>query len=265
MPDDTIRKTILVALAVCLVCSIMVSTAAVLLKPRQEKNKKSERMINVLKVSELYQKGQNLREVFKQKLEPVIIHLKTGESLPEDKYDEVLDPGNYDIKKVAKHPAYGLTLKENDIAGIKRMPKFVLVYYVKEDDKRTKIILPVYGKGLWSTMYGFLALKMDLKTIAGFTVYEHGETPGMGGEVGNPGWQSLWQGKRVEFDENNELILKVIKGKVDPSKPDARYMIDGLSGATLTTTGVNNMIRFWLGDCGYGPFLRKLKEEVGNG
>lgn len=265
MSNDTIRKTILMALGVCLVCSILVSTAAVLLHPRQEKNKALEKIVNVLKVSELYKKGQNPEEIFKKRLEPVIIHLKTGEVLPENEYNEVLNPATYDIKKAAKHFAYGTAIPTGDIARIKRKPKFMLIYYVKEEGKRTRLILPVYGKGLWSTMYGFLALDMDLKTVAGFTVYDHGETPGMGGEVGNPRWQSLWQGKTVEFDKNNELMLQVIKGKVDPTKPDAKYKIDGLSGATLTTVGVNNMIKFWLGHAGYGPFIEKLKEEGNNG
>jgi Na+-transporting NADH:ubiquinone oxidoreductase subunit C len=265
MSNDTIRKTILVALGVCLVCSILVSTAAVLLHPRQKKNKELEKIVNVLQVSGLYKKGQNPEQVFKEKFEPVFVHLKTGEVLPEAEYNEVLNPAAYDTKKAAKDPAYGAAISTGDIARIKRKPKFMLVYYVKEEGKRRKIILPVYGKGLWSTLYGFLALDMDLVTIAGFTVYDHGETPGMGGEVGNPSWQSLWQGKVVEFDTDNDLMLKVIKGKVDLSRPDAKYKIDGLSGATLTTVGVNNMIKFWLGDCGYGPFIRKLKEERDDG
>jgi len=265
MSNDTVKKTILVALAVCLVCSILVSTAAVLLKPRQERNKKLDRIVNVLRVSGLYDKNQDPVEIFKQNLEPVIIHLKTGEVLPEEKYTDVLNPANYDIKKAARHPAYGMTVTEGDIARIKRHPKFILVYFVVDKGRRVKVILPVYGKGLWSTMYGFLALNMDLKTVAGFTVYEHGETPGMGGEVENPRWLSLWPGKMVEFDENNELLLQVIKGKVGRDDPGAQYRVDGLSGATLTTVGVNNMIKFWLEDSGYGPFLRKLKEEGNNG
>ena len=125
MSNDTIRKTVLVALGVCLVCSILVSTAAVALHPRQEKNKRLEKIVNVLKVSELYRKGQDPEEVFKKKLEPVIIHLKTGEVLPENEYNEVLNPKTYDIKEAAKHSAYGTAVTGGDIARIKRKPKFM--------------------------------------------------------------------------------------------------------------------------------------------
>jgi Na+-transporting NADH:ubiquinone oxidoreductase subunit C len=123
-----------------------------------------------------------------------------------------------------------------------------------------KVILPIYGKGLWSTLYGFLALGKDLNTVEGITFYEHGETPGLGGEVDNPNWKALWKGK-MAFDDAGTVALTVIKGKVDPSEENARYQIDGLSGSTLTTRGLDAMVKFWLGDQGYGAFLKQLKKD----
>jgi Na+-transporting NADH:ubiquinone oxidoreductase subunit C len=136
----------------------------------------------------------------------------------------------------------------------------MLVYFVKEGDGFSKVILPVYGSGLWSTIYGFLALDKDLKTVRGFTVYEHGETPGLGGEVENPRWQDTWKGKTA-FDDQGQIKLKIIKGKASPGSTTE---IDGLSGATLTTRGVNNFIHFWFGTEGYGPFLAKLRTTQGS-
>jgi Na+-transporting NADH:ubiquinone oxidoreductase subunit C len=133
----------------------------------------------------------------------------------------------------------------------------MVVYFIKENDKTEKIVLPVYGKGLWSTMFGFIALDKDLKTVKGFTFFQHGETPGLGGEVDNPRWKKIWNGKQA-FDEGGNIRIKVIKGKVDASRPEAKYQIDGLSGATLTSRGVGNLVRFWLGENGYGPFLSRL-------
>jgi Na+-transporting NADH:ubiquinone oxidoreductase subunit C len=140
------------------------------------------------------------------------------------------------------------------------MPKFMVLYRVLEKGRTIKYILPVYGKGLWSTMYGFIALDTDLTTIQGFTFYEHGETPGLGGEVDNPRWKQIWVGKQA-YDAEGRVQIRVIKGRVDPSAPEARFQIDGLSGSTLTTRGVDNLVRFWLGPDGYGPTMERLREE----
>ena len=96
--------------------------------------------------------------------------------------------------------------------------------------------------------------------MRGLTFYEHGETPGLGGEVDNPLWKAQWNGK-VAFDDAGKRILQVMKGKVDLSLPSAAHQIDGLSGSTLTTRGVDNTIRFWLGPDGYGPWLEKMRGE----
>jgi Na+-transporting NADH:ubiquinone oxidoreductase subunit C len=137
----------------------------------------------------------------------------------------------------------------------------MVVYLVKEDNKVDKIVLPVYGKGLWSTMYGFMALDKDLKTVKGFTFYDHAETPGLGGEIDNPRWKNSWKEKQA-FDEEGNVKIEVIKGQVDTSRPDAKYQIDGISGATLTARGVDHLVQFWLGDNGYGLLIKSLREDI---
>ena len=122
------------------------------------------------------------------------------------------------------------------------------------------LILPVYGKGLWSTMYGLLALKRDLRTVAGLTFYQHGETPGLGGEIDNPDWQAKWHGKQA-LDANGRVIIDVIKGQVDATGADAYHQVDGLAGATLTSKGVENLLHYWLGRDGYGPLLERLRRD----
>jgi Na+-transporting NADH:ubiquinone oxidoreductase subunit C len=136
----------------------------------------------------------------------------------------------------------------------------MVIYQVMENEQVVRLILPVYGKGLWSTMYGFIALKNDLQMVTGFIFYEHGETPGLGGEIDNPRWRAKWIGKRA-FDESGELKIEVVKGTIDPASPQAQYQVDGLSGATLTTRGVDNLVQFWLGENGYGPFLQNLRAK----
>ena len=262
MSNDSIKKTVLVVIGVCLVCSLLVSTAAVKLFPLQEVNRKLDKVKNILVAGELYNEETDIAKTYDEKIEPVLIELATGEPVSEENFDDVLNEEDFDITVLANHPEYGRSIPQpQDFADIKVSPKYMLVYFIKEGEEINKIILPVYGKGLWSTMYAFLALDKDLKTVTGVTFYEHGETPGLGGEIENPRWNNLWKGKEA-FDENNNVQLEIIKGVVNRNRPEANYQIDGLSGATITARGVDKMIKFWLGDNGYTPFLNKLREEM---
>ena len=110
-------------------------------------------------------------------------------------------------------------------------------------------------------MYGFIALSADLETINGITFYEHGETPGLGGEIDNPLWKASWQGRKA-FDEQWTPRIEVIKGTAAPAD-QAPYQVDGLAGATLTARGVSNTVRFWLGDHAFGPYLARYRQERG--
>jgi Na+-transporting NADH:ubiquinone oxidoreductase subunit C len=260
METDSIKKTIIVALAVCIVCSILVSTSAILLKPRVDKNRKVERLKNILDVSDLLEEGKKIESIFKEKVTPVIITLEEGKELPKESYTKMINPDEFDIIKISKDKKLTQAIpKEKDTAEIRREPKYGIVYFVKKDNINDKIIFPIYGKGLWSTMYGFLALDAkDLNTIKGITFYEHGETPGLGGEIDNPIWKQSWKGKKL-FARDGSLKMKVIKGKANPQ---AEYQIDGLSGATITTRGVDNTIKFWFRDSGFTKFLEKLREEM---
>ena len=79
----------------------------------------------------------------------------------------------------------------------------------------------------------------------------------MGGEVDNPKWKSLWEGKKL-FDEQGDIAITVVKGPAEAGNP---YQVDGLSGATLTSRGVDNLVRFWVGDNAFGGLLTKLKSQ----
>ena len=132
-----------------------------------------------------------------------------------------------------------------------------MVYLIEKDGKYDKVILPVRGYGLWSTLYGFLALENDFNTVAGLGFYDHGETPGLGGEVDNPKWKAIWPGKEIYSD--GDVAIELVKGNVDSSTPNAENKVDALSGATLTSRGVSNLLRFWMGELGYKSFLSNLR------
>ena len=257
MSNDSIKKTITVAALLCIVCSVLVSAAAVGLKPIQESNKALETKKNILKAAGLMKPGVTIEETF-QKIKVRVVDLETGAIKIGPQYK------NYDQKAASKDPTLSVHIPEDkDLGRIGRRAKLANVYLVTNGDEIDTIILPVYGKGLWSTMYAFLALGGDTNTVKGYSFYEHGETPGLGGEVDNPFWQNQWVGKRI-FDENWNLSIDILKGRVDPSNPEAIHQVDGLSGATLTTVGVKNFMLYWLGEDGFGPFLAKLRAEGGS-
>ena len=180
LPNDSLEKTIAVAVALCVVCAILVSGSAVALKSLQQSNKSLDMKKNILSVVGLMEEGTDIGQAFSQ-FEQKIVNLETGE------YDESIDPANYDQRKAAKDPALNLEiLRGDDIAGIRRRAKFAKVYLLKKGDQIEAVVLPVHGYGLWSTMYGFVALEGDAETVVGLNFYDQAETPGLGGEVVNP-------------------------------------------------------------------------------
>lgn len=250
---DSISKTITVTVLLCVVCSVVVSAAAVLLKPQQVSNKELDRKSNILAAAGISEPGKSVDELFAQ-ITTKIVDLETGT------FTDEVNPATYDATKAAKDPSLSVRLDRNDdIASIKRQARYMPVYLVQDGDQIERIILPVHGYGLWSTLYGFLALEGDLNTVVGLGFYSHAETPGLGGEVDNPAWKALWPGKQVYAEGSMKPLLHLIKGNVDPSSPDAVHQVDGLSGATLTSNGVSNLVKFWLGENGYAPFLANLR------
>ncbi|WP_432734839.1 Na(+)-translocating NADH-quinone reductase subunit C [Maridesulfovibrio sp. FT414] len=255
MSNDSTKKVFTVAFSLCLVCSLLVSAAAVGLKSIQEENKVIERKENILKAAGIYDENVPVDELYKQ-IEPKVVDLATGEYVD-------MDATAYDQRKSAKDPALSIDIPaEEDGAGIGRRAKYASVYLLKEDGRLKRVVLPLHGKGLWSTMYGFIALEPDLNTVKNFGFYEHAETPGLGGEVDNPNWKALWVDKTV-YNENGDPVIDVIKGSVNAEDPQASYKVDGLAGATLTSRGVANLVRFWLGQGGFAPYLKRLATEGG--
>lgn len=260
LPNDSRRKTIVVTLLICLCCSIVVAAAAVSLKPVQQRNQEFDRQRNIVEVSGLLAAGttdpQAISTALKQ-IEPVLIELASGQ------ISQAHDANTFDIEAAAKDPTLTTALAAaDDLARIRRLPRFMPVYFVKKNNAVDSVILPVYGAGLWSRLYGFLALEKDFNTARALKFYQHGETPGLGGEVDNPGWRARWQGKLV-YDAQGRAAVELVKGGVDSAAPGAKHQIDALAGATLTSRGVENLLNFWLGPHGYAPFIERLKHENG--
>jgi Na+-transporting NADH:ubiquinone oxidoreductase subunit C len=242
--SEGVSYTLFVTLVLCVVCSLVVSAAAVGLHPLQEANRSLDRQRNILLAAGLYKPERKMAELF-ERVESRWVDLSSGRF--------VETPDRDAREEQIRIP------KPRDIAGIKTRPRYIEVYVVREDGELHTIILPIHGLGLYSTLHGFIAVASDGNTVQGIRFYEHGETPGLGGEVDNPRWLALWPGKHI-YDGGNEPRLRVKKGGVNPASSDAAYAVDALSGATLTSRGVSRMMQYWFGGDGYGPFLANLRK-----
>ncbi|BDF93398.1 MULTISPECIES: Na(+)-translocating NADH-quinone reductase subunit C [Pseudoalteromonas] len=241
--NESIGKTLTVVVALCLVCAIIVSFASVQLRPLQQANKTQDIQKNILAAAGI-DAVENISDTFNAKIEARVVNMQTGEFVE-------TDPNSFDFEKSKFDQKISFALKAEgikDIAGIQRMTKESPVYISKKADGSTDaIILPIQGYGLWGVMYGFLALESDGETVKDINFYKHNETPGLGGEIQNPQWTATWGGK--------ELPVDVVKSG---AKND--HQIDGLSGATLTSNGVDHAVDFWTGENGFGPFLEKVRK-----
>ena len=252
---ESVGRTFAVIGVLCLVCSVVVSGAAVLLKPTQQLNKALDVQTNIVAVAGFGRK--DVAENYERFIDAKLLDLATGEF--SDK-----PVAGYDQRVAAKEPKSSIKLDSSeDPASIRRRANLVPVYMANDEDGNLdSIILPIHGQGLWSTMYAFIAVAPDGNTIKGITYYDQGETPGLGGEVENPSWRAQFVGKKL-YDENGKPAIKIVKGGAPADAPSS---VDGLSGATLTSKGVQQTFEFWLGDKGFGPFLTKVREgELNNG
>jgi len=254
--QGSVRYNLTFAAIVCVVCAVVVSGSAVSLRDRQVANELLEKQRNVLVAAGLAAEEERLtaEEVADRfgPIAPVVIDLRSGEPA------EQIDAETFDQAVATTDPATSRAVAENR-AGVMRVPDYALVYELRNEmGDLDLVVLPVSGVGLWSTLYGFIAVDADLRTVRGLTFYEHGETPGLGGEVDNPRWKALWPGRAL-FDDSGQARIEVIRGRAGSTAEDP-YRVDGLAGATITSRSVTNLLRFWLGEQGFGPYFDRLRE-----
>lgn len=294
--DSTLRTFTVIGL-LCFVCSILVCGTVVVLKPLQEKEMNADREKSVLEAAGIDYSGSNVSEVFAQKIEAKLLDLKTSAYVDSKTMREIVQcdkkksdsdcAGSYNFVSESKLPEKNVVIPkkasaskdenlksgeedsadkvraskdenlkpgEEDIADIKVRARYMPVYLVKDNDQVSEVVLPFYGQGLWSTMYGYLAVDADGSTIKGVKYYSQGETAGLGAEVTNPAYTGKWIAKKLY--ENGEYKFKVTKG-ADKTSP---YQVDAISGATLTSDGVNNSVKYWFEKV-YADYLRGLNHK----
>ena len=252
--NNTISKTLIVAISLCLVCSALISYSAVELRDLQEANKTLDQQTKILSAAGLLEDGKEISSLFNS-IEIKIVDLETG------LFNTSINIEDFDESSFSRNPNTSIELTSDaDIALLKRRENFQAIYLHYENESLKAIILPVRGYGLWGTMKGYLALESDLQTVIGLEFFDHKETPGLGGEIVNPRWKAIWKGKKV-YSDSGDVIISVIKGSVDKSNKNAKFQVDGLSGATITSNGVTNLLSFWLGEMGYGPLIKEIRSK----
>jgi len=256
---DSPQKALLVVFAVALVCSILVSVAAIVLNPIQLRNQLVERSRNVIALTGLVPPGTALSgdEILEavEQLDIRVLNIDTG------RFDDSLDPAEFDARAAVNDPDRSIAIPESeDIASLGRRSSYAVVYLVWDEDELSRIIFPIVGQGMWSTLRGFLALEADLNTIAAVSFYEQAETAGLGDQIMRPDWQAQWQGLQL-FDNQGVFRFRIAGGAVEAGSPAARHEVDGLSGATVTGVAVTRLVAYWFGPNGYANFLDKLKSQ----
>jgi Na+-transporting NADH:ubiquinone oxidoreductase subunit C len=243
MQQFTPAKTVIFAAIVCFVCGIFVATAAVGLKPLQEKNAILDRQKNILSVAglltdEVAADPAKLEQTYAERINPTAVAMTEGGCADENKGGSFSAPAGNKAK----------------VASIPNCAEVFLVRDASDKSKTETIILPVEGKGLWSTLKGYLAMNTNGVDIKGLTFYSHAETPGLGGEVDNPKWKKQWTTKKAFKAGVAQPAIQVVKGQAKDE-----YGVDGLSGATLTSNGVTFLVQFWLSQERFGAYLKNFK------
>ncbi len=249
LPNDSLTKTVVVAFLVASVSAAAVSVTAVSLRPLQDENarqQRQQRMQDML--ASLPGLADIVRDAGADLLQTRIVDLERGA------YADGIDPVSFDAAATAANSALGTVLSQaDDTAGIGRRPNLIPIYLVRRGNQLLLLVLPVYGTGYQSTIRAYLALEADLNTIAALSIYQQGETPGLGSRIADPAWQNQWTGKKIA-DQTGTIRIRIERGG------SGEYAVDAITGATRSTTGVANLVRFWLGDKGFGPFLANLRK-----
>lgn len=248
--DDRI-KVYGIAVLVALICAIVISTASVTLRPMQEAHLEAERQARMdAMLDRLPSMRSIMQEAGVDALESRLVDLASGS------FVSGVDPESYDVLAALNDPEQSVAIPaEMDVAGLQRRALYAPVYLLESDGALLLIVLPVSGVGYQSTLRAMLALEADMTTIAALTIIEQGETAGLGSRIEDPAWQAQWQGKLVS-DDTGKIVISVVRGQAT-----GPHEIDGISGATRTGNGVANMVQYWLGDHGFGPFLKNLRQE----
>ncbi len=245
LPNESRTKTLIMAFLVSAVCALMVSGATVLLRPIQAANRAAEEQARIEGLVKGIPGMASLLAKSGGTLSKVVIDLgdaRAAQDVTSDTLDAALsDTGNWTALDAGA-----------DLAGLGQRPNFVQIFLLREGEDISLVLLPMTGQGYGGRIDAILAVEGDMNTIAGIAITSHSETPGLGGRIEDPSWQANFPGTELR-DSSGDLRFNVARGDAASA-----YQVDGITGATRTTRGISQMVRFWLGPDGYGPLLRAI-------
>jgi Na+-transporting NADH:ubiquinone oxidoreductase subunit C len=256
---DSPLRALLTVLVTAVVCSTIVSASVVLLRPVQLNNQLLKRSGNVMQLTGLLPSGgamadEELLSLFKS-LDARVVDIDA------EAFDPAIDPYTFDARKAVGDPELSIAIPPvEDRAKLGRRSRYQVAYLVWRDGALDRVILPIYGAGMWSMLYGYVAVESDLNTLAGVIFYEQNETPGLGDQITQEYWESQWQGKQL-FDQTGAMLFHVAEGPVTPGSAAADFQVDALTGATVTANAVTALMQYWFGPDGYAPLLQRLREQ----
>lgn len=233
--------TVVFVSTVAIICSLLLSTAATLLRDRQDRNEALSKKQNILKALGVNEKmdGPSIDIFFAEYVELFAIDL-------EGNIDAEVDATQLDMEVEDKKAE----------ASARRYP-----IYRCAIDNETTYCVPIIGRGLWSKLYGYLSLESDLNTVKGITFYKHGETPGLGAEIEKSWFQDNFLGKKINDQTGTFVSIEVVKGSAENAyagnEEKLSHAVDGISGATITSRGVTEMLHEDLTK--YVPYFKQLE------
>jgi Na+-transporting NADH:ubiquinone oxidoreductase subunit C len=259
MNNDSPKKALLVVFLVALFCSVLVSVASILLKPIQQRNQLIERSKNVISLTGLVEDSAALsNDAILEAINLLdirVINIDSGE------FASDFNAAEFDSRAVVNDPELSIAIPtELDIASLSRRSRYEIIYLVWDGNTLSRVILPIVGTGMWSTIRGYIALQNDLNTIAAVSFYEQTETAGLGDQIERPDWQAQWQGRKL-FDSQGRFRFRIGPGTIAPNSPASSYQVDSLSGATVTSDAVTRIVAYWFGANGYKRFLDQLDAQ----
>jgi len=212
------------------VCALLLSAASSGLKPRQEANVQVDKMKNILKCLSILPENATSKQVTELFAKRVVLKVVNAKG-------EILNVTADEAAKIDPEAEQAKPVEQQ------RYPLYVM--QAEQGDAVEAYCIPIFGKGLWSTLYGYLSLEKDANSVRGITFYKHGETPGLGGEIEAPWFQENFVGKKILDPEGELVSITVVKGHAadkfqDPEK--LSHAVDGISGATLTSKGVTKLL-----------------------
>ncbi len=247
--------TIVFVTVISVICALLLSVAASMLQGRISANQELDVNKNILECLDAFgkdglpakkeAKADDVKTFFSSRIEATIVN-PMGEELPTE---------GVTISKL--RPWKDVTDSSIDRKDLK-LPVYILK--AADGESVAAYCIPVWGKGLWGAIYGYLAIEPDGETVRGITfLSNHKETPGLGARIVEAEWRAQWKAKTI-FNADGKLApITLIKGGVRPDSKKASHQVDGISGATMTCKGVSQMMI----DCLelYEPFLRKVKAK----